>query len=107
CAYEKLPWFAAVAEKSYRFVAEHRTFSSTLTQIAYGNHVEVPSYFLTRWLFLRTLGTIYLIAFASLWTQIDGLIGSNGILPAEEFMVQARERMKADDIGIGRFQLQP
>lgn len=32
--------------------------------------------------FLRGMGAIYLIAFLSLWYQIDGLIGSQGILPA-------------------------
>jgi len=49
------------------------------------------SQFLTsRWLFLRALGAIYLIAFASFFTQIDGLIGSHGILPAHELLSVAR-----------------
>lgn len=43
-------------------------------------------YILTRWLFLRLLGVVYLVAFASLWPQIPGLIGRNGILPAGEFL---------------------
>lgn len=51
------------------------------------------SYFLSRWLFLRLLGVIYLIAFLSVWCQIDGLIGSNGILPAEEFHRTARAQL--------------
>ena len=34
-----------------------------------------PSWFLSRWLFLRLLGLIYLVAFLSLWVQIDGLVG--------------------------------
>jgi hypothetical protein len=38
------------------------------------------------WLFLRLLGIVYLVAFWSLWTQILGLIGHNGILPAERLM---------------------
>ena len=42
--------------------------------------------FFSRWLFLRSLGCIYLIAFISLWLQIDGLIGSQGILPAGEYL---------------------
>jgi len=33
------------------------------------------------WLFLRFLGVIYLIAFASFGSQAEGLIGSQGILP--------------------------
>ena len=41
---------------------------------------------LTRFIFLRFLGFIYLIAFLSLWVQIPGLIGSEGILPANDFL---------------------
>ncbi len=37
--------------------------------------------------FLRLLGGIYLIAFASLWPQIVGLIGANGIAPAAETLL--------------------
>lgn len=39
---------------------------------------------LARWLFLRGLALIYFVAFASLSTQIDGLIGSQGILPLQQ-----------------------
>ena len=41
---------------------------------------------LTRSLFLRGLGVVYLSAFGSLAVQLDGLIGSRGILPAAEFL---------------------
>ncbi len=37
------------------------------------------------WLFLRLLGAIYLIAFASAWSQLAGLVGPHGLLPAQEF----------------------
>ena len=47
------------------------------------------SFFLPRWIFLRLLGLIYLIAFVSLWTQIDGLVGSTGISPAADFLQAA------------------
>jgi len=33
-------------------------------------------------MFLRLLGLCHLVAFVSLWLQMDGLIGDNGILPA-------------------------
>jgi hypothetical protein len=36
---------------------------------------------LVRWLFLRLLGLVYLIAFVSFWSQAQALIGSDGILP--------------------------
>jgi hypothetical protein len=37
--------------------------------------------------FLRLLGVIYLIAFASLWPQVRGLVGANGIAPAAETLL--------------------
>ena len=42
-------------------------------------------------LFLRLLGLTYIVAFASIWVQIDGLIGSHGILPADAIMSQERD----------------
>jgi hypothetical protein len=39
-----------------------------------------------RWLFLRALGLIYFSAFFSLLFQIRGLIGPNGILPADPYL---------------------
>ncbi|HYT05747.1 MAG TPA: lipase maturation factor family protein [Gemmatimonadales bacterium] len=45
-----------------------------------------PTYLLSRWLFLRLLGVIYLIAFVSLVGQMRGLVGEHGILPARAFL---------------------
>jgi len=39
---------------------------------------------LTESLFLRLLGLVYLSAFASLWPQVQGLLGDRGIAPAVE-----------------------
>ncbi|HET7598889.1 MAG TPA: lipase maturation factor family protein [Gemmatimonadales bacterium] len=47
---------------------------------------ELPTYVLSRWLFLRLLGLVYLIAFVSLAVQLRGLIGEHGILPAGRFL---------------------
>jgi hypothetical protein len=49
------------------------------------------TYVLSSWLFLRALGLIYLVAFVSLATQIKGLVGSRGILPAREFLQAKRK----------------
>src|SRR5690349_8872205 len=49
-----------------------------------------PTYRLTRQIYLRGLGLIYLIAFLSLWVQIDGLIGSDGVLPVRDFLDAVR-----------------
>ena len=44
------------------------------------------TYALSAWIFLRCLGVIYLVAFASLATQLKGLFGSQGIAPAAELV---------------------
>lgn len=54
------------------------------------------------WLFLRLLGIVYFFAFWSLWTQILGLIGHNGILPADRLM-----RAVASIRGLERFWIFP
>ena len=54
--------------------------------LAASNDDPRRSYVLTRAIFLRSLGVVYLIAFVSLWVQIDGLVGSRGILPARAFL---------------------
>lgn len=60
------------------------------------------AYVLTRWVFLRGLGAVYFCAFASLWPQVLGLIGSRGILPARDFLDAA-----AAQAGPERFRLVP
>ena len=56
-----------------------------------------PPYFaLSRDLFLRLLGLVYFIAFASLAPQILGLIGGDGLLPAAAYLDRAHELWGAD-----------
>ena len=105
--YYHSPAFAHAAEWSYRLVARHRRFFSLLTRLAWGQHLEPPTHFLVRWMFLRGLGIIYLIAFLSLWTQIAGLIGSKGILPAQSTMTMIRQQVDAQRIGLDRYRLAP
>ena len=52
-----------------------------------------PSFSLASWLFLRLLGVVYFFAFLSLATQILGLIGQDGILPAKEFLATIDARV--------------
>jgi lipase maturation factor 1 len=106
-AYQNAPWIAAITEAAYHFVAEHRTFFSLLTRWFWGRHVEAPDYLLTRWIFLRALAVIYLVAFVSLWMQISGLIGHDGILPADRYMSAIKQQCDAQGIGVERFSLVP
>lgn len=50
---------------------------------------EQPTYVLSRWLFLRLLGVVYLVAFLSLLPQVTGLVGEHGLLPARVFLQSA------------------
>ncbi|MCC7447971.1 MAG: lipase maturation factor family protein [Anaerolineae bacterium] len=54
------------------------------------------NYVLTRWLFLRGMALIYFFAFASVAVQINGLIGSHGILPAGEFLSSIKASFGVD-----------
>jgi predicted DCC family thiol-disulfide oxidoreductase YuxK len=105
--YETSVPFADLTEWAYHLVATNRKFFSLLTRWFWGRHVEQPAYFLTRWIFLRALGVIYLIAFVSLWTQISGLIGHNGILPTDRFMAAVGAQCDAQGIGPERIHLLP
>lgn len=53
---------------------------------------EKPTYLYSQWLFLRVLALTYLMAFGSLWPQLDGLIGEKGILPARLFLSAVRNQ---------------
>ena len=46
----------------------------------------IATYSLSRRLFLRLLGVVYLVAFASLAVQVAGLVGERGLLPAGPFL---------------------
>ena len=100
--YRRLPGCAAVSEGCYRLVADHRPGFDRLTDRLWGPHLVPPGETATTWIFLRLLGAIYLIAFASLWSQIGGLCGSHGILPAGEML-----RAVAEHYGATRFWMLP
>jgi predicted DCC family thiol-disulfide oxidoreductase YuxK len=89
--YQKVPPFAWASETFYRLVARHRAIFSKLTTWFWGQDLEAPAYGVSRWLFTRMMGLIYLAAFASLWAQADGLIGANGILPFTSFLDAVRQ----------------
>lgn len=93
--YQQFPAFAAVSEFGYARIAKHRTAASYITRALWGKDVRPPTYFITRNLFLRALGLIYLVAFISLWAQLEGLIGSRGILPAADFFSAAHSQLGA------------
>jgi hypothetical protein len=100
--YRHLPGFAPAAELGYGLVARHRKLASLSTRLLWGRHVERPRYILTRRVFLAGLALVYLAAFLSLWVQVHGLIGSQGILPAERYLDAVR-----DQVGAGAYRMLP
>src|SRR5438477_261890 len=95
-SYDRVPGFAGVSETGYGFIARHRNFASAVTRLLWGNDVRRPTYFWARRWFLRALGTIYLIALVSLWVQVDGLVGSDGMSPANQFLPAVRAQIGPD-----------
>ncbi len=84
-----VPGFATASEFAYRVMARNRTLTSSAANLLWGRDMRRPQFRIAGDLFLRTLGVIFLIAFLSLWVQIDGLIGSEGILPISSTLDQA------------------
>jgi lipase maturation factor 1 len=95
-SYGHIPGFAGISETAYKFIARHRSLGSTFTRLLWGKDVRPPTYFWARRWFLRALGLIYLIAFVSFWTQVDGLVGSNGMSPVSQFLPAVRQQLGSD-----------
>jgi len=85
-------WIAGPSEFFYRFIAKRRGLFYQITRFTFGAHVEPTRFAATQWLFLRSLALIYLFAFWSLATQVEGLIGSRGILPLGEFLLSVTKQ---------------
>lgn len=91
--YEHVPLAEPLTDFGYAFVARNRTLASAITRLLWGDDLTRPTYrTASRW-FLRALALIYLCAFLSLVSQVDGLIGHDGILPAAAFFAAAREHL--------------
>lgn len=91
--YDHSPAFSRLTEIAYAAIAKRRGFASAATRLLWGNDVRQPTYATTRSIFVRALGAIYLIAFLSLWIQVQGLIGSDGVSPVREFLPLVREQL--------------
>src|SRR5438093_8370984 len=99
-SYNHVPGFAAISESAYKFIARHRSLGSSVTRLLWGKDLRPPTYFWARRWFLRALGVIYLIAFVSLWVQVDGLIGSDGVLPVNQFLPAVHAQLGKDAYAI-------
>jgi len=91
--YKKIPGVRFITEGFYRTIASHRVLFSRLTGFLWGKNLDPPAFDISSWIFLKCLGLIYLMAFVSLGVQIQGLIGSDGILPAQEFLQEVGQKI--------------
>lgn len=88
--YNHIPLVAPLTEWGYKMVAAHRTFAYWVTILLFGKTVEPGRFQKIEWLFIRSIAIIYACAFASLGVQISGLLGSQGILPAVNYLAALR-----------------
>ena len=91
--YAHVPGFAPASEWAYAFFARRRGLLNRISKILWGPALEPERYELVGWVFLRLFGAIYLAAFASLAVQIQGLVGSNGILPLTDYLDAAHRAL--------------
>ncbi len=97
--FRRLPGAAPLAEAAYRFVAAHREGLLRVERLLVGDVLQ-PGWRRSRALFRRGLALVALIAFVSLWVQIDGLSGSRGIVPAAEQLGQIADRYGRLAVGL-------
>jgi hypothetical protein len=88
--YRRFPPFRVAAEYFYAWVAGHRRLCGALTNAFWGQTTRRPTYQISGYLFPRLVGLVFLCAFVSLWVQIDGLAGSQGILPVADHLAAAQ-----------------
>lgn len=58
--------------------------------------VHVSTYHVAKWMILRLLGVVYLVAFLGAWYQNEGLFGEHGLVPASMQVYQDRYNSKLD-----------
>lgn len=90
--YLAFPPFAAASEWVYARVAANRMLVSAVGRPFRRSRAAARGYRRASSLFLRGLGLVYAIAFASLWPQVDGLVGTQGILPAQQLLDAVRHQ---------------
>lgn len=88
--YQALPPFRWLAERAYALTARHRVLAGRVSRLLWGVERIPTSYDFVSASFRRLIGVLYCCAFASLAGQVVGLVGDQGILPADEYFAAAR-----------------
>ena len=95
CLYRRMAVFRRVTEGVYRAVANRRNAAMTVAEGLWGRERHPARYTIAAALFVRLVALTYVAAFASLLVQIDGLLGSTGILPVGNFLHAAHDALGA------------
>jgi len=90
--YQLVPGVSFLSECGYHFVAQRRPMFNKLYSEFTQWEMNRSEYVLTRNLFLTLLGLVYLTAFLSLAVQVEGLFGSQGIIPIKETLSKLEVR---------------
>ena len=83
--HRRLPGFAALADALYRWIARRRGFCLALARPLFGRELRRAEFNVTADLVIRGIALCGLFAFLSLWWQIEGLVGPQGVLPAADY----------------------
>jgi hypothetical protein len=76
-----IPMLGRAAEGCYALIARHRRGADVASRALLGR-VEIPeTWQLTRRVFLRCMGVVFLVAFLSIGPQLAGLVGTSGLHP--------------------------
>jgi lipase maturation factor 1 len=78
-------WYSYITQPCHRL--------ATLFRPQTASAARAPTYILASWMFLRLLGLVYVIAFGSLWLQLDGLMGREGITPVAPLLEAVQDRV--------------
>ena len=84
--YRRLPGFARLSERLYRWVSRHREFCLRIARQLFGRELRPARCETTADIVYRGIAAAALMAFGSLWLQAEALIGDDGVLPATEFL---------------------
>ena len=93
--HEHVPPVRWVGDLGYRWVTRHRGGLNTASSLLHGNVAAPSTVLLTRRVFIRLLGLIYLAAFLSAGWQLDGLVGEDGIRPVGQRLAMLESNFSA------------
>jgi predicted DCC family thiol-disulfide oxidoreductase YuxK len=94
--YHSIPGFSSLADTGYAWISSRRRICWKVVRLLWGRDPQPVTWVLSRWIFNRLIGLVYLVAFVSWWIQLEGLVGSEGILPVADFLNMIESRYGTD-----------